>query len=86
MGEKMSCIKYLPYPARAIIRAARMVVMECRNKRAQEKYWRSKTMVVTFTLNGKSFRQSICKDEFKYAHPIMAYKSACAYLLSGDKQ
>ncbi len=82
----MSCIKYLPYPVRSIIRAARVVIIECRNKRVQEKEWLSKTMVVTFTLNGKSFRQTICKDEFKNVHPIMAYRTACAYLLSGEKR
>ena len=82
----MRLLSLLPYPVRAIVRAGRAAVVECRNKREQEKEWRSKTMVVYFVLNGRSFRQSICKDEFKNLHPIMAYKSACAYLLSGDKQ
>jgi hypothetical protein len=82
----MNLLSLLPYPVRSIIRAARVVVMECKNKREQEKEWRLKTMVVTFTLNGKSFRQSICKDEFKNVHPIMAYRTACAYLLSGERQ
>jgi hypothetical protein len=82
----MRLAQLLPYPVRAIVRAGRAAVVECRNKRAQEKEWRSRTMFVTFTLNGKSFRQVICKAEFKNAHPFMAYKTACAYLLSGDKQ
>ncbi len=82
----MSITKFIPYPVRAIVRAGRAVVMDCRNKRVAEKEWRDRTLIVTFTINGKSFTQAICKAEFKGMQPFMIYKTACAYLLSGDKQ